>query len=96
MVLELEAPDEPVFSAVWPLWPTAVRTARTRLASSPVVFYAALFVCIDIAYNVFERDVLAPTGSIEVVAVAAATRLDASRCTPSSRRRSPSSLLLYL
>jgi uncharacterized membrane protein len=32
--------------------------ARTRLASSPVVFYAGLFVCIDIAYNVFERQVL--------------------------------------
>src|SRR5712664_3069115 len=32
--------------------------ARTRLASSPVVFYAGLFVCIDIAYNVFERHVL--------------------------------------
>ena len=29
--------------------------ARTRLASSPVAFYAGLFVCIDIAYNVFER-----------------------------------------
>jgi uncharacterized membrane protein len=28
--------------------------ARTQLASSPVVFYAGLFVCIDIAYNVFE------------------------------------------
>jgi uncharacterized membrane protein len=34
------------------------RIARTRLASSPVVFYAGLFVCIDIAYNVFEREVL--------------------------------------
>ena len=33
--------------------------ARTQLASSPVVFYAGLFVCIDIAYNVFERGVLA-------------------------------------
>ena len=33
--------------------------ADTRLASSPVVFYAGLFVCIDIAYNVFERDVYA-------------------------------------
>ena len=32
--------------------------ARTRLASSPVVFYAGLFVCIDIAYNAFEREVL--------------------------------------
>ena len=33
--------------------------ARTQLASSPVVFYAALFVCVDIAFNIFERDVLA-------------------------------------
>jgi uncharacterized membrane protein len=33
--------------------------AGTRLASSPVVFYAGLFVCIDVAYNVFEREVLA-------------------------------------
>ena len=32
--------------------------ARTRLASAPVVFYAGLFVCVDIAYNVFEREVL--------------------------------------
>lgn len=107
MVLELKAPDEPTFSALWPLWPTAISyavsylfiaiiwinhhhitqfisqptlrlmwfnfihlflisflpfatawIARTRLASSPVVFYAGLFVCIDIAYNVFEREVL--------------------------------------
>src|SRR5437763_13912243 len=33
--------------------------ARTQLASSPVGFYAGLFVCIDIAYNVFQRGVLA-------------------------------------
>ena len=33
--------------------------ARTQLASSPVVFYARLFGCIDIAYNIFEREVLA-------------------------------------
>jgi uncharacterized membrane protein len=32
--------------------------ARTRLASSPVAFYAGLFVLIDIAYNIFERDIL--------------------------------------
>jgi uncharacterized membrane protein len=32
--------------------------ARTRLASAPMVFYAGLFVCIDIAYNAFEREVL--------------------------------------
>src|ERR1051326_507427 len=108
MVLELKAPDQAAFSALGPLWPTALRyvvsylfiaiiwinhhylmrfvgpptlgliwinfihlflvsllpfatawTARTRLASSPVAFYAGLFVCIDIAYNVFEREVLA-------------------------------------
>src|SRR5258707_3434083 len=107
MVLDLKAPDEPAFSALWPLWPTAISyavsylfiaiiwtnhhylmrfvgpptlkliwinfvhlfmvsllpfatawIARTRLASSPVAFYAGLFVCIDLAYNVFEREVL--------------------------------------
>ena len=106
MVLELKAPDEPAFSALWPLWPTAISYAlsylfiaiiwinhhhlmrfvgrptlrliwinfvhlflvsllpfatawisRTRLASSPVAFYAGLFVCIDVAYNVFEREI---------------------------------------
>ncbi len=108
MVLELRAPDRAAFSALWPLWPTAISyavsylfiaiiwinhhhlmrlvgpptlglmwinfvhlfmvsllpfatawIARTRLASSPVAFYAGLFVCIDSAYNVFERQVLA-------------------------------------
>lgn len=108
MVLELKAPDESAFSALWPLWPTGISyavsflfiaiiwinhhylmrfvgpptlrliwmnfihlfmvlllpfatawVASTRLASSPVVFYAGLFVGIDIAYNVFEREVLA-------------------------------------
>jgi uncharacterized membrane protein len=42
--------------------------ARTRLASPPVVFYAGLFVCIDIAYNVFEREVLTRTDSTQVSA----------------------------
>jgi len=32
--------------------------ARTRLAASPVALYAGLFVCIDIIYNFFEREVL--------------------------------------
>src|SRR5215475_12904206 len=108
MVLELRAPDQSSFSALWPLWPTAISyavsylfiaviwinhhylmrfvgpptlgliwinfvhlflvsllpfatawIARTRLAPSPVAFYAGLFVCIDVAYNVFEREVLA-------------------------------------
>jgi uncharacterized membrane protein len=108
MVLELRAPEEPAFSALWPLWPTVISyavsylfiaiiwinhhylmrfvgaptlgliwinflhlfmvsflpfatawVARTRLASVPVAFYAGLFVCVDIAYNIFERKVLA-------------------------------------
>jgi uncharacterized membrane protein len=107
LVLELNAPDQSAFSALWPLWPTGISyavsflfiaiiwinhhylmrfvgsptlqliwmnfihlflvlllpfatawVARTRLASAPVVFYAGLFVCIDIAYNAFEREVL--------------------------------------
>jgi uncharacterized membrane protein len=115
MVLELKAPEQAAFSALWPLWPTAISyavsylfiaiiwinhhylmrfvgtptlgliwinfvhlfmvsllpfatawVARTRLASSPVAFYAGLFVCIDIGYNVFERDVLAQTDATQV------------------------------
>jgi TMEM175 potassium channel family protein len=115
MVLELRAPEQATFSALWPLWPTAISyavsylfiaiiwinhhylmrfvgtptlgliwinfvhlfmvsllpfatawVARTRLGSPPVVFYAGLFVCIDIAYNVFERDVLAHANIAQV------------------------------
>ncbi len=115
MVLELKAPDEPGFSSLWPLWPTAISyavsylfiaiiwinhdhlmrfvdrptlgliwinfvhlfmvsllpfatawVARTRLASSAVAFYAGLFVCIDIAYNVFEREVLVRVDDTQV------------------------------
>jgi uncharacterized membrane protein len=114
-VLELRAPDQPAFSALWALWPTAISyavtylfiaiiwinhhylmrfvgaptlrliwinfvhlfmvsllpfatawIARTRLASAPVVFYAGLFVCVDIAYNVFEGEVLAQAGATQV------------------------------
>jgi uncharacterized membrane protein len=42
--------------------------ARTRLASSPVVFYTGLFVCIDIAYNLFEYQVLARADATQVSA----------------------------
>jgi uncharacterized membrane protein len=115
MVLELEAPEEPTFSALVSLWPTAISyavsylfiaiiwinhhylmrfvgaptlrliwinfahlflvsllpfatawVARTQLASSPVVVYAGLFVCIDIAYNVFERHVLVGADETEL------------------------------
>jgi uncharacterized membrane protein len=41
-------------------------TARTRLASSAVVFYAGLFVCIEIAYNAFEREVLSHADATDV------------------------------
>src|ERR1700751_3233004 len=115
MVLELKAPDAPAFSALWPLWPTAVSyavsylfiaiiwinhhhlmryvgpptpglicitfvhlfrvsllpfatawVAPTRLASAPVVLYAGLFVCVDIAYNLFEHQVLARADATHV------------------------------
>jgi len=117
MVLELKAPDEPAFAALWPLWPTAISyamsylfiaiiwinhhylmrfvgppklgliwinfvhlfmvsllpfatawIARTQLASRPVVFYAGLFVSIDLAYNLFEREVLVRAGNPQVSA----------------------------
>jgi uncharacterized membrane protein len=31
MVLELRAPDRPAFSALWPLWPTAISYAVSYL-----------------------------------------------------------------
>jgi uncharacterized membrane protein len=107
LVLELTAPVQPTFSALLPVWPTAVSyavsylfiaiiwinhhhlmrfvgpptlrliwinfahlfpvsflpfatawIARTRLAAVPVAFYGALFVCVDVAFNIFEREVL--------------------------------------
>jgi uncharacterized membrane protein len=107
MVLELKPPQEATFSALLPLWPTAISysvsylfiaiiwlnhhhllrfighttpaliwvnfaplfcislipfattwVARTELASAPVAAYAAIFVCVYIAYRVFERQAL--------------------------------------
>jgi uncharacterized membrane protein len=40
--------------------------ARTQLATWPVVFYAGLFVCIDLAYNVFEYQVLTSADTAHV------------------------------
>lgn len=106
MVLELKAPDEATFSALLPLWPTAISyavsylfiaiiwvnhhhllrfvnrvtpgliwtnfahlfvvslvpfatawIARTGLASQPVAAYAGIFVCVNVAYLIFERQV---------------------------------------
>jgi uncharacterized membrane protein len=56
--------------------------ARTRLASSPVAFYAGLFVCIDIAYNAFEREVF--------------TRVDAAQVTARMRRMARRRSLIVL
>jgi uncharacterized membrane protein len=135
MVLELKAPDDAAFSALWPLWPTAVSyvvsylfiaiiwinhdylmrfvgsptpsliwinfvhlftvsllpfttawVARTRLASAPVAVYAALFVCIDIAYNVFEREIFAGTEARHV----------SERLRRMARRRSLSVLAIFI
>jgi len=112
MVLELRAPEQATFSALWPLWPTAISyavsylfiaiiwinhhylmrfvgtptlgliwinfvhlfmvsllpfatawVARTRLASSPVVFYAGLFVCMT-SPTTFSRAMCLPTQTL--------------------------------
>src|SRR5262249_32172407 len=60
--------------------------ARTRLASSPVAFYAGLFVCIDIAYNVFEREVFAGSGAEQV----------SERARRVARRRSLVVLVIFM
>jgi uncharacterized membrane protein len=135
MVLELKAPEQPAFSALWPLWPTVISyavsylfiaiiwinhhylmrfvgpptlklmwinfvhlfmvsflpfatawIARTRLASVPMVFYAGLFVCVDVAYNVFEHEVLAH---------ADATRVS-DRIRRMARRRSLVVLVIFM
>jgi uncharacterized membrane protein len=106
MVLELKAPESPEWSALWPLWPTAVSyavsylfiaivwvnhhhllqfvrhptprliwvnfahlfavslvpfstawIAQTHLAAVPVAIYAGVFVFVNLAYYLFERDV---------------------------------------
>jgi uncharacterized membrane protein len=46
------------FSTAW--------IARTRLASSAVAFYAGVFVCVDIAYNIFEREVFAGVNATQL------------------------------
>jgi uncharacterized membrane protein len=47
--------------------------ARTRLSSVSVVFYATVFVCVDLAYLAFEREVMA--------------QADCSRVTDQAKRR---------
>jgi uncharacterized membrane protein len=115
MVLQLQAPYEAEFAALWPLWPTAISyavsylfiaiiwinhhslmrfagpptlrliwinfahlflvsllpfatawVAHTGLASPSVELYAGLFVCLDVAYNLFEREILANADATDV------------------------------
>ena len=46
------------FAAAW--------IARTRLASAPVATYAAIFVCVNVAYLVFERQALAQADTTQM------------------------------
>jgi uncharacterized membrane protein len=134
MVLELKAPDQPPFSALFPLWPTAISyavsylfiaiiwtnhhylmqfvgpptlrliwinfahlflvslvpfatawIARTRLASAPVAVYTTLFVCVDLAYNVFEREILVRAEPSQV----------SDRARRTARRRSLAVLAIF-
>jgi hypothetical protein len=39
MVLELRAPDQPAFSALWPLWPTAIITGEPVSATRFHMFW---------------------------------------------------------
>ena len=72
VVLELKPPDQATFPDLWPLWPTAISYAVSpavavrhgmHRAHAPCISAHSLrwglFVCIDIAHNVFERRVLA-------------------------------------
>jgi uncharacterized membrane protein len=45
---------------------TTAWIARTHLASAPVVAYAAIFVCIDLVYRVFERQAFEQADSSEL------------------------------
>jgi uncharacterized membrane protein len=135
MVLELKPPEEPTFSALLPLWPTAISyavsylfiaiiwlnhhhllrfvshvtpaliwvnfahlfavslvpfatawIARTQLASAPVATYAGIFVCVNIAYRVFERQALAQADTTQI----------SERARRMARRRSLATLLIFV
>ena len=59
--------------------------ARTQLSSTPVAFYAAIFVCVDIAYNVFEREVFAQADATQI----------SKRAQRMARRRSVTVLAIF-
>jgi uncharacterized membrane protein len=135
MVLELKAPERPEWSALWPLWPTAVSyavsylfiaivwvnhhhllrfvehatprliwvnfahlfavslvpfstawIARTQLAAAPVALYAGVFVFVNLAYCLFERDVFRQADKT----------LIGDRTRHMARRRSIGTLLMFV
>ncbi len=59
--------------------------ARTQLSSTPVALYAAIFVCVDIAYNVFEREVFAKADATQI----------SERAQRMARRRSLTVLAIF-
>ena len=59
--------------------------ASTQLAATPVAFYAAIFVCVDLAYNVFEREVFVQADATQI----------AERAQRMARRRSLTVLALF-
>ncbi len=65
------------FSTAW--------IARTELAAVPVAFYAGVFVCVNLAYRLFERDVFAQADE----------RLLCKRARRMARRRSAGTLLIF-
>ena len=135
MVLELKAPDQASFSALLPLWPTAVSygvsylfiaiiwlnhhhllrfvhhttpaliwvnfahlfgvslvpfatawMARTHMAAVPVAVYAAIFVCVNLAYLVFERQVHGQAATAQIP----------ERARRTARRRSLATLAIFM
>jgi uncharacterized membrane protein len=64
---------------------TTAWVARTELATAPVVVYAAIFVCVNLAYRMFEAEVLKQTGATQIC----------ERMRRMVRRRSLTTLIIF-
>ena len=64
---------------------TTAWVARTELAMAPVVIYAAVFVCVNVAYRMFEAEVLKQVGATDMC----------QRMRRMLRRRSLSTLVIF-
>ena len=60
--------------------------ARSQLASAPVVVYAAIFVCVNLAYRMFEKEVLDQANTSQIC----------QRARQMGRRRSLGTLLIFV